>query len=910
MVGPCSCGAARDEAPLIGPGTNLGSFQITAKIGQGGMGEVYRARDSRLGRDVAIKVLPPGFTEDPERVARFEREAQLLAQLQHANIASIYGLEEADGLMALVMELVEGPTLADRLEQGAIPLPESLEIARQIAAALEEAHEKGIVHRDLKPQNIKAPIDGQVKVLDFGLAKAMDPTGETMASQLAASPTLTLGATVQGMILGTAAYMAPEQAKGVSVDKRADIWAFGVVLLEMLTGKRPFAAATVPETLALVLTQAPDLDELPPATPTAIRQLLRRCLQAQPKERLRDIGDARIVIDEVLGGSVEVETIAVEPPPMRRRSGSWIPWLVAAGLGGLLLWQAWSSEPVQRASRRSVEVSVPRGHLMAEQGGLAFAPDGSAIVFSATDPAQGPQLWLRRLDAFDAVPLRGTEGGTLPFWSPDAQSIGFFSNDDHALYRYDLVTAEVTVLAATGDLGRGASWGEDGTILFAPNANSPIRRLHLGTGTIEDVTALDPELLDGSHRFPARLPDGRHFLFTVWTNHLATAASIGGVYVASLDGEMVRRLTPDMTQAIVAGRHSILVRREGALVALPFDLEKLEVTGGGEEVADSLLFSSSSGWMSASATPAGDLAFARATDGSGGRLTWLDRRGEPVGAMNSEGMNILYLAVAPDGVTFAVETASATGTNILVADERRQVLNRVSPDAIDSTGPVWSPDGRRIAFTTEAEGTLSVHLQAADGSQGSELLLNDPQRDFEAASWSSDGKFLVLTSNPKGDKRSDLWLYDFAEGEARELLADPSATLSQPSLSADGAWLAYVSDEAGNPEVFVRPFPALDRKWKVSQGGATQPSWRADSRELLFVALSDQSVFTVDLGASPKGLEVGVQQLLFKPSTPWLAFSPAPDHSRFLAGVIPADIRTEPIRVMLDWRRTPVGARP
>jgi hypothetical protein len=900
-------------------GSRLGPYEITAKLGEGGMGEVYRATDGKLRREVAIKVLPAGVAEDADRLARFEREAQLLAQLHHPQIASIFGLEESGGTRALILELVEGPTLADRLLQGSLPIEDALSIARQIAEALEAAHGKGIVHRDLKPQNVKVRADGRVKVLDFGLAKALDPVAGTSGSAtvsptLLNSPTLTAAGTQLGVILGTAAYMAPEQARGAAVDKRADIWAFGVVLWEMLTGASLFAGDTVTDTLAGVLKTEIDLGALPAGTPAAVRRLLRRCLERDPKNRLHDIADARIVLDEVLAGRAEGEAEGSPTRPAGIRWTSVLPWAVAASLAALLLLRPAGDGTggAGERSRLALEVALPAGRMLAEDSGLALAPDGGAVVFSAEDPVRGSQLWLRRLDDFEPQPLRGTEGAALPFWSPDSRSIGFFRAGDGSLHRYDLVSGGVEVLAAIGSVpvpgggtgGRGASWSTDGTIVFAASTNGPIQRLGPG-GAIEDVTVLDPSILDGSHRFPAFLSDGERFVVTLWSNNLETAARVGGVYLASLENGLERRLTPDASQAFVAGPDRLIVRRDGALVALTLDPGTFEVRGAHRKIADAPLFWAASGSVVAAANLAGDLAFALDTGQGGGRVVWLDRDGEEVGAIGEERLGIGDLALAPGGRAYAVESVGPTGGNIWVGDERRGVLDRLTPEGVDSSDPVWSPDGRRIAYVNEAEGSFGVHLQEADGSRAAELLLADPGRDFVPSSWSADGRYLLLDSNAKGDFRRDLWVYDFQEGGARELLGGRSASLTQAVLAPDGRWLAYVSDESGNPEVFVRPFPALDRRWKVSQGGADSPHWRRDARELLFVGLADGVIQVVDVAPDADGLEISAPRQLFVPRQRLLALAPAPDHDRFLAGALPADARQEPIRLILGWRSAP-----
>jgi Tol biopolymer transport system component len=880
----------------------LGPYEVVSPIGAGGMGEVYRAKDTKLQRDVAIKVLPEMLSADPERLARFEREARVLASLNHPHIAAIYGVEDSTDVKALVLELVEGPTLQDKIESGAIPLEEALPIARQIADALESAHEKGIIHRDLKPAKVKLDRDGKVKVLDFGLAKALDPSSSSSAPDISHSPTMSLG-TQAGMILGTAAYMSPEQARGKQADKRADIWAFGVVFYEMLTGERLFAGESVVDTLSAVMRKEVELGNLPETVPTGLRQLLRRCLERNPKNRLHDIADARIVIDDALAGRGD------EPPATdfaKRIRNPWltaVPWLLVVGLGALWALRG-GRKPAKGAAAptRALEFSVPLGNLLADDAEIVFSPDGSSIVFTALDPALGPQLWQRRLDHFDAQLLNGTVGATFPFWSPDGQSIAFFRDADATLCRYDLATATVQVITKVQFGGRSGTWGADGTILFTPSSNSPIERVPASGGKVENVTVLDPKVLDGSHRYPVFLPDGHHFLFTFWSNQVEAASRVGGIYLASLEKGIERRLTPDLSQAVLAGGDRILVRRAGALVALPFDPKTFTVASNGERITDKPRFSSSSGALAAAGTASGNIAYAPGSGETGGELVWLDRQGQKVGTFGSERLRAQLLALSLDDRSFAAQAVSASGLNIWVGDARRQVISRLTADAVDAYHPVWSPDGKRIAFETEAEGSASIYLQGSDGSRAAELLLSKPDRDFDATGWSPDGRMLFLESKAKGDARTDLWIYDFTGHAVRELLTDRSASLSEATPSADGKWLAYVSDESGNPEVFVRPLPALDRKWKISQGGALHPHWRRDGRELVFVGLADRAVMAVDVAPGRDGLDVGIPHRLFDPRTQLLGLAPSADHSRFLAGIIPGDVRTEPIRVLLGWR--------
>ncbi|MCM2269938.1 MAG: serine/threonine-protein kinase, partial [Thermoanaerobaculia bacterium] len=562
----------------VASGTRLGPYEITAKLGEGGMGEVWRAKDSQLGRDVALKVLPEEFTADAERAARFEREAKVLASLNHPNIAQIYGFEASGETRALVMELVEGPTLAERLEKGALPFDESLFIARQIAEALEEAHEKGIIHRDLKPQNVKASIEGKVKVLDFGLAKAMDPSGTASgspsASRLAASPTLTLGATVQGMILGTAAYMAPEQARGTGVDARADIWAFGVVLYEMLSGRTTFAAETVPDTLAAVLTREIDWSALPETTPPAIRRLLRRCLERKPKNRLHHIADARIVIDEVLAGvSDPAAAPSVAPAAAAPTRPRWlVPAVVAAALVVGLVAGRWLQARGTASSFRAIDVAlaVPAGYALQTQDlvELTISPDGRRQVVGVLDAEGESHLLLRDLDETEPRLLPGTAGARSPFLSPDGRSVGFFIESE--LRRVALAGGPPLRIAGTVNAlaSRGATWSRDGFVYFLPDTATGLQRVRENGGAVETVTRPDAARQERTHRWPAVLADGSAVLFTSDTmasTEYYDDARIEAVRVATGERKV---LVEGASQARFLPPDRLVFARQGALFAV------------------------------------------------------------------------------------------------------------------------------------------------------------------------------------------------------------------------------------------------------------------------------------------------------------------------------------------------------
>ncbi len=554
------------------PGTRLGLYEIVALLGEGGMGKVYRARDSKLKRDVAIKVLLPAVANDPDRLARFSREAQVLASLNHPNIAAIYGLEDAPStgsgqadVRALVMELVEGPTLADRIAQGAIPIDDALPIAKQIAEALEAAHEQGIIHRDLKPANVKVRPDGTVKVLDFGLAKTLAPAGASATAEN--SPTISMHATQAGIILGTAAYMSPEQAAGKPVDKRSDLWAFGVVLLEMLTGKPVFTGETVSHVLAAVLRADPDWTRLPADTPASIRRLLRRCLEKDPKKRLSAMADARLEL-----GERDDVVVAAAPPSPKWRIAVAVVVGIALGAGLLpLALPLLRPTPVHQMSR--VSVMAPKGvRLKPDPAESAISPDGRLIVFTAVDTGKGTQLWIRPLEALEAHPLAGAEHGILPFWSPDSRYVAFFA--DGKLKKVPASGGTVEVIC-DAPFARGGSWGTADVIVFAPTSSGPLMRVSTGGGEPKPVTALDAALGETGHRFPSFLPDGRHFLFAA----LPQKGRNFPLYVASLDGGAPQLVPSAQSSAVYSPPGYLLFASKDVLMAQPFDLGRLQVTG-------------------------------------------------------------------------------------------------------------------------------------------------------------------------------------------------------------------------------------------------------------------------------------------------------------------------------------------
>jgi Tol biopolymer transport system component/tRNA A-37 threonylcarbamoyl transferase component Bud32 len=886
-------------------GRTLGHYRVTAAVGAGGMGEVYRATDTKLGRDVALKVLPTAFALDSARLARFEREARVLASVNHPGIAHLYGSESAplpDGTRVhfLVMELVEGEDLAERLERGRVPVDEAIAIARQVAEALEEAHERGIVHRDLKPGNVKITPDGRVKVLDFGLAKALsgDGPGATSAAELSRSPTVAHTGTTAGTILGTAAYMSPEQARGKAVDKRADIWAFGVVLFEMLCGRRLFEGETVTDVLASVVKEPIRWEALPGSTPSHVRRLLARCLERDPRQRLRDVGEARVALGE---------KTAAEPPgpgsphpgrPSRATTALGLALLLtAAGLAWILL-----ARPAARHVRlRELSIVPPP---KSSFGTFALSPDGRRLAFAAATEGR-VSLWLRNLDAMEAVAVPGTEGAHQPFWSPDARSIGFFAGGK--LERLDLPGGVVSTICDIG-VATGGTWNRDNVILFSRLGGSGISQVAASGGAPRVALPVDPQRQETDYANPFFLPDGRHYLYTVFTGR----REYRGVYVGSLDGNGRRKVLDGNTNAIYAagprGEGYLLFGRGDALVAQAFDAGRLELRGEPVPIAPRVAMGqdvTGMGRRFVSAAADGVLVFDPSPDRQGSRLAWVDRAGRPAGepiAMKRVSM----VRLSPDGRRFAVSVVDPDlGTGDLwLSDADGANPTRFTFDPANDAMPVWSPDGTRIAWTSNRGGSYDLYEKAASGSGEDVRLLHSDHYKFPT-DWSTDGR-TILYREINASNDFDLWAlpvgregslgkpFPFVRTEANETTA---------SFSPDGSRVAYASDESGRFEIYVCAFPSGEGKRQVSTGGGMSPLWRNDGREIYFQA-PDGTLMAAAVEPGP-AFEVRppVPLFAFRPAavlnTPF--YSPAPDGRRFLISAIVDAQPGAPLTVVLDW---------
>jgi serine/threonine-protein kinase len=883
----------------LSPGTRLGPYEIAGAIGAGGMGEVYRARDGRLGRDVAIKVLPPAFAQDAERVARFRREAQILASLNHPNIAAIHGLEEGEGTIALAMEYVGGEDLAQRLRRGAIPVEESIAIAGQIAEALEEAHEHGIVHRDLKPANVKLTSEGKVKVLDFGLAKALegDASGGngTGSGDLSHSPTMAHEGTGAGLILGTAAYMSPEQARGRRVDKRADIWAFGALVFEMLTGKRLFEGETVSDTLAAVLRQDVGWSALPEATPSSVRTLLRRCLERDVKRRLRDIGEARLTLAEpgAFPAAATPGVVSAPAKPAFATAATLALVAAASAAAGVLAWTR-SQPPLSRPVTR-LSIPLPPGHVLTGNGAPAITRDGRLIAYAARDPSGASRLYLRPLDRFESIAVPESDGGQQPFFSPDGSRVGFFA-------RGKLLTASVaggapTPIADSSAHPLGATWGEDDAIVFAPVLSSGLVRVPSSGGALQQLTTPDEGTGGYAHGRPQLLPGGKSVLFTIWGGANATDR---GPALLSLEKKTWTHVAGGIWSARYVRSGHLLLSGPRGVRATPFDPDDAQVVNPQtfviEQVFSTIAWSDS--WFAVSDT--GTLLYVPA-DFLLGTLTWVDREGRMTPASDKP-VSLTDPTLNPDSERVAFADRD---DKLWSVDLRRGTPTPLTEDGQGSNAyPVWSRDGARLTFASNRTGDWEIYSVPAAG--GPEKRLLERKGNQFPSSYAPDGTLLFIERS-KGRNGADL-LTLAPDGTVTPLLVSQPASKVGGQFSPDGNAIAYASDESGRDEIYVRQFgrsgdagPAVP----VSSDGGSAPRWSPDGREIFyrrgdaFLAASvSQAAGKLSVGDSRRVFEV---RAAHGRSTLQPGYSLSPDGRRFLIHLL--DPRALPTRidVVLDW---------
>ncbi|MEZ4387267.1 MAG: protein kinase [Candidatus Krumholzibacteriia bacterium] len=840
-------------------GKTLAHFEITELVGKGGMGEVWRARDTKLGRDVAVKVLPPEFAGDPDRLARFRREAKLLAQLNHPNIASIYGLEETPEAVFLVMELVEGDDLAVIMSRGALPVDDAIDIAKQIADGLEEAHESGVVHRDLKPANLKRTPDGKVKILDFGLAMALAGQSTAEAGSLSDMATLT-AMTQAGMILGTAAYMSPEQARGLAVDRRTDIWAFGVILFEMLTGRRLFAGETVTDTLAGILRTDPDWDSLPDALPHQVERVLRRCLTRDPRQRLRDIGEARVRLEQpdaesgVLPGPI--------PPlaPTRSARRRLLPWALA-GLLALATGYLGFLRPTTDDSDGPIQLAVPAPDGVQFQLDTSFpalptiSPDGRHVVFGGVDEDAKACLFLRAFASRQAVALDGTENAQYPFWSPDSRFIAFFDRNE-GLKKVPVDGGPVQTICPAAN-AKGGSWSKDGVIIFSPSHDQPLMSVPAVGGEPVAITDLASDTGFDSHRHPWFLPDGRRFLYVA--RGISTTAS--EVRLASLDADSTRVVMRNQTQAVFVDGY-LLYARNDILVAHAFDPDAAAFTADPYPIGSDVVVIGGASRSIFSVSENGRLVLMRGKNlNEATSLTWVDRQGQDVAEI-SERDAFDGVVLSPDDrfIALLVQDQTITDHDIWIYEIERGFRERFTFQDTDEGDPLWTPDGQFLYYVANPDGHDKVYRKDFGRTRKSELVL-DFGVDVRIWDIGPDGRFL-LYSIPHEGTDLDLWVADLSGEREPRLLVQTPGTDAAARFSPDGQWISYWSTETGTGQIYLAPWPEMAWTRRVSTTTGTWQFWPDDGKSIVFQDGAG-NVFSATIDGDADGVKIGAPEPLF-----------------------------------------------
>ncbi|MFZ0735212.1 MAG: protein kinase [Candidatus Sulfotelmatobacter sp.] len=877
------------------PGTKLGPYEIQSALGAGGMGEVYRARDTRLDRTVAVKILPSHLSENPEAKQRFDREARTISSLNHPNICTLHDIGQQNGVDFLVMEYLEGETLADRLRKGPLPVEQVLRYGIEICDALEKAHRNGVVHRDLKPGNIMLTKSG-AKLMDFGLAKtaAAVPATSSSLSVTMSTPIGSHPLTAQGAVVGTFQYMSPEQVEGKEADGRSDIFAMGAVLYEMATGKRAFEGKTAASAMAAVLERDPaPISSLQPGTPPALERLIKICLAKDPDERWQTAHDVKLQLRQIADGGSQTSAPALPLAP-RENSFSWI-WLtmvvLAVGAAAAIFMAYVESHKEPPTLRLAVNPpEKAQFNLSGDSGGPAvISPDGRSLVFSATS-AGVSRLYLRSLDSITAQPLPGSEGGTFPFWSPDSRSIAFFTFDK--LKRIDIDgTAPLAICDAA--LGRGGSWGPDDTILAALSYNTGISRVSANGGTPTLVTKVDNSVYT-SHRWPWILPDGKHFLYNA-VNHTIQTSPSTAVFYASIDGKENRPLFHTLSSAIYASGQ-LLSMRDNSLVAQSFDPASGKFSGEPEILSENAQYDGALWRANISASNNGLLVYASGSAAGSQSLAWYDRTGKNVGTIGELGA-FQEVELSPDDKKLAATDANTAAAVIWIFDLASNLKTRLTFNGGVQRSPVWSPDARQIAFASDQQKQISV--KGVNGGAPDQVVLTSPDADISfVSSWSRDGRYLLYERgfglNLKlwvlplsGDRKP----FQYAESDAKEI---------EGVFSPDGRWVAYTSTEMNRPEIFVAPFPWTGARWQVSSGSGLEPRWRADGKELDYYDLS--GIIAVQVDGSGSDFRVGGSQPLFHLALAGASreFDMTRDAQRFV-GITPSEGASQGLTVVQNW---------
>jgi eukaryotic-like serine/threonine-protein kinase len=880
----------------LSAGSRLGPYEILSPLGAGGMGEVYKARDTRLERTVAVKVLPSHMSASAEVRQRFEREAKTISQLSHPHICALYDVGREGETEYLVMELLEGETLSDRLAKGPLPLEQTLRFGQEIADALDKAHRQGIVHRDLKPGNVMLTKSG-VKLLDFGLAKAMaSPVQPSEATSLPTVMGAAQNLTQEGTILGTFQYMAPEQLEGKEADSRTDIFAFGCVLFEMATGRKAFSGATQASLISAIMKdEPPPVSSVSPLAPAALDRVVRKSLAKDPDDRWQnaaDLGSELKWIGEGPGAGMAPPAAIVS----RRRRGEGLAWAVAAvaGLSAAALLYARFAHPTPTPGVLRTSILLPdklRLHV------AVISPDGRRVVFSGVDAAGKDQLWIRSLDAYTSVRLPGTENAFLPFWSPDSRFIGFFG--DGKVKRVE--TNGASVISLCDGYGVGGAWAPNGDILFA-QPSGPILRLPAGGGKPTPVTRVDSARHETTHRYPFFLPDGRHFLYLA-SNAAGNARDPANrIWVGSLDGSPARPLIAANYDAQFANGYLFFIRGDlaGTLMAQPFDPARLETTGEPVGVADQIdIYGDFLGAGSYSVARDGTLLYSSVYAQT--RLEWLDRNGKSAGTFGESG-GYFNFKISPDGsrLVFDLYDPRTNLTQLWVGELARGVQTKLTSGPSNNSGGVWSPDGSRLAFQSDRSHQADIVLRSVGGS-GADQPLTDTERQNIPTSWSKDGRFLLyLDRDPAGDRYMQLSAISVeSPREAIVVAAKSPNDIFSAQFSPDGRWVAYDRDESGRVEVFVTSFPNGQEKVQISTSGGANPRWVRDGRELLF-STPDGAIMSVEVDAS-HALKASAPKVLFSLPEGFVNWDVAPDGQRFLVNVPVIRSSSIPLSLVYNW---------
>jgi eukaryotic-like serine/threonine-protein kinase len=880
----------------LAAGSRLGPYEILSAVGMGGMGEVYKARDTRLDRTVAVKVLPASLSENPAFRQRFEREARTISQLSHPHICTVHDVGNQDGVEYLVMEFLEGETLAERIARGPLPLDQVLRYGIEISDALEKAHGQGIVHRDLKPANVMLPKSG-LKLVDFGLAKLDLPAPGSVVSSLSGLPTQAeIGRTAAGMIVGTFHYMAPEQVEGGEADGRTDIFALGLLLYEMATGKKAFSGKSPASLMGAILhSEPPSISSSQPMTPPALDRLVKTCLAKDPADRFQTAHDVKLQLQWIAEGSSAAGVAApVAARRKRRERFAWalVPAAALAAAAVTVLVLRLSSEP-PRVIQSSL-LPPAKSSFAFEFGPMALSPDGRSVAFVATSSGVN-RLWVQPLSGAPAQALAGTDGASNPFWSPDSRFLGFFAS--RQLKKIEASGGPPQNLA-DAPLGRGGSWSRDGVILFVPNSRAVVHRVSASGGDATPVTKLDADASEISHRWPVFLPDGRRFLYLAQSGE--AAGEKNGIYAASLDDGERKLLFHANTNVAYTPPGHLLFYGDRALLARPFDAKSLRFTGEAFPVAEDVQYFATFAQAVFSASGPGLLAY---QTGSGGetQLTWLDRSGRPTGTVGAPGQ-FATPRISHDGTRVAVRILDPQAVgDIWIYDLERGTRTRFTFDPSDDFGPLWSRDDSRVVFSSARKSPGDIYQRDSAGTAKEEPLLSS--NAFEMAQdWSPDGRLLLFqVDDPRKPTQMDLWTYSVAERKAAPFLQSTSNEILG-RFSPDGHWIAYVSNESGTEEVYVVPFPGPGGKWQISTAGGRAPLWTRGGREIVYQAPGDE-IMAVEVKSTPT-FQAGVPKALFKANLrqpPGAQFDVTPDGERFLVNLRPGDQMADPVTLVQNW---------